>query len=260
MSTRALNAQPTLGKVAIAQLRMVALLQRREFVLLGVLAVASYALGLWGYAVMTPPDPSANTGTISIAYGVAPFTILLGALWPMSVWRLDDPARRGYFWSLPVAQPAHTLLRVAVGWAILMSVSLVLLLYAAALLIPGMLRFDQGGLSLEAAWLPFVAATLPYLLVSAFAVAFEHPVRVIIWIWVAIGILALAWEGGDRASMLLTTLLGGVRSFWIALTAHTFVPVDMMDYDGRWHVHYLGWLGGALILTVAAAFWKRDVS
>ena len=166
--------------VALAQVHMVARLLRREFIFLGVMVSGCAALVVWAYA-QGEINVGSGTEILPIFVPVAFPLTAIGFLWGLSVWRLDEPGRRGYFWSLPVAQPTHTLLRVAAGWVHLMWLCPAALIFMLLIALPAALRFEQLQLSFEAWWVPFVAATLPYLVVSAFAVAFDHPLRAIVF-------------------------------------------------------------------------------
>jgi hypothetical protein len=260
MSPRASNVAPTTGAVVAAQLRALSVLMRRELIVLGVLALATVGLVVWGYAQVDPADfDGSDPETVPIFYPVAPIIFLIAALWPFSVWRLDAPSQRGYFWSLPIGQPMHTLLRVAAGWLMLMGVCVACMLLALTLVTPGLLMYDGVELSFAAGWTPFVAATLIYFVLSPFAVAFDHPIRVIVLIAAAFGIAGIAVDGFDL-DRLGDVLIPVVESFWIAFAGPTFIPLDALDADGPVVGHYLLWLGIGLTATAAGAYWHRDAS
>jgi len=253
-----LNAAPALTSVAAAQLRALGVLMRREFVVLGGLALVATALVIWGYTRVDSADWGPDPEVVPVFFPVAPIIFLIAVLWPFSVWRLDAPSQRGYFSSLPVRQPTHALLRVAAGWVTLMGVCLASLLIALALGTPMLLMHEAAELSIELWWTPFVSATLIYGVLSAFAVAFEHPIRVVIWIAAALGVVGLIAEGFELGA--LADALGRVvLSFWVAFAGPTWIPLDALDYEGPIIGHYLLWLGIGLAATVVGARWHRDV-
>src|SRR5690606_25104250 len=110
------------GAVAAAQLRMVALLQRRDFLVFAGIGAVLVALSLYGLMEIAKNPPQRPPDELPLFEGLKGALLLVGLLWPLGVWRRDTPEQRGYFWSLPVARGPHTLLRVASGWLLLMAV------------------------------------------------------------------------------------------------------------------------------------------
>ena len=90
------------------------------------------------------------------------------------------------------------------------------LIFMLTIALPAALRFEQLQLSFEAWWVPFLAATLPYLLVTAFAVAFDHPLRAIVLTW--IGLMMVGFAGQIRgANPVATTVVRGMKSVHVRL-------------------------------------------
>jgi hypothetical protein len=261
MSTRALNAAPTPGAVALNQLRMVALLQRRDFLILGAIALGLIALAVYGY---TNGEMSVNMDggpeILPIFYPLTFPLLPLAALWPLGVWRRDDPSRRGYFWSMPTAQGPHTLMRVAAGWVTLMVVCAAVLLIGWGITMPATLRFEGVSIGYGGLWVPFVLTTLVYVVMSAFAVAFDHPILVVIGGWAAFLSVLLVTEisNADGVQQVLFEL---VNTFFVAVTLPALLGTDPSEggeFASRWSRYYLIWMGVALLLLVAGAFYRRD--
>jgi hypothetical protein len=259
MSSRALNPVPSWGVVARAQLRMVALLQRREFVILGLLCAALVAVSLWSYG--QPPPTWDDLNDIPPSLPVFPALGLplafIAAVWALSVWRSEDPTGRGYFWSLPVARSPHTLLRVAVGWTLLMGVCLVVMALWLGVTLPVDARYDQIRISLAYWWVPLVIPTLPYVFFSAMAVAFEHPLRFAGWVFAAAWVLLAIVDSGIASPVVATSANALVESIATALAAPVAAPYDGWELYQPWLPNYLGWLGLAVALLVAASFRRR---
>lgn len=259
MSTRALNPAPTAGAVLRAQVRMVALLQRRDFMIIGGIAAGLIALAFWGQTSVQVNGNSSNDAAIPIFAAVSLPLMLVGALWPIGVWRLDDPARRGYFWSMPVAQAPHTLLRVVAGWLLLECVCLAAMVLGPIITVPSLMRDAGMSLSLESLWVPLVMPTLPYLLVSALVIAFEHPIRLVAWFWASVLAAFVVTQIGD-SDVVEIWVARAVGSFVAAAFAPIMLPLDGMDLEGPWWPHFAGWFGAALVAVVLASYRRRDVS
>src|SRR5690606_8146175 len=126
-----------------------------------------------------------SPGELPIFAGLKYALLLVGALWPLGVWRRDTPEQRGYFWSLPVARGPHTLLRVASGWLLLMGVCVAAMVVGA--LVAQLYAMQLGAAVRLADWyVPLASATLGYLLISVLAVLVDSPVRWVVWILVAL--------------------------------------------------------------------------
>lgn len=252
MQNRTLNARPSWATMALAQLRMVGLLQRRDLLVLGAIVTALIGLSVWGYLRM--PDEYGSADTLAIFQGIAFPLALVGALWPLGVWRLESPDRRGYFWSLPVDRRQHTLLRVGVGWVILMVVSLSLMGLAVVAVAPAAIRYEELSLDLSLPWVALLTPTLGYLAVSAFAVAFESPVRAFAWTWMAVLGVFLAAEIGDLDGLgeWIEDVTG---SFFAALGGPNFAPRNAM---GTWARYYAIWFGLSAAALFAAVLRYQD--
>jgi hypothetical protein len=259
MSSRALNPTPSWGRTVEAQVRMVALLQRRDFLILGVVAAGLIGLALWGYTKLPATIDTDDLDILPVFPALAFPLAAIAALWPLGVWRRDEPGRRGYFWSLPVAQGPHTLLRVAAGWLLLMCVCVAVMALALGIVAPVAARYEEIELSFAAWWAPLVLPTLPYVLVSVLAVAFENPIRFVAWVVAAGFGAAMVIEVMDLQAA--ADLAGSVtESFGAALGAPVLTAFDEWNSEVRWAPHYLMWFGIGAVLLVLTAFWRREAS
>jgi hypothetical protein len=260
------------------QLRSVAAAVWRQAVL-GALLLACLSMLLLVHHARDPGRPS----DLQFAE-MAMIAVMAALAAPLAVWKGEEPARRGYFWALPVDRFRHTLMKVAAGWALLMAAVGAFLLWAA------LLAWTTGGeLSLGdtrvyvppragaagyvtqawpmASWMwivPFVAASAAYLLGSIVVLSTSRP-----WLWPA-GLLFLgmvlqlvdvSWAHGAANALVegrygMTVMVTGsgyeetvlVTAAGDRVRAGSFVPDA-----ARWAIAALLWVGVALAGVVAAA-------
>lgn len=238
-STLSIPVAPGWAGVAAGEIRAVGLMVRRELLAAGLLmaAVTVIAVTLW---------LSGNGGTDLNLVDMAFPAILLGVFAPMAVWKDEAPARRGYFWSMPVARGRYTLVRVSAGWAWLMALVAAYLAWAAgATLLTGG-EFLVGGewaqveiraelppeqrivpMSLgENPWMwlvPFAGATALYLAGSIVVVLSDHP-----WRWYAafavLSFVLLEVAVGARIRWLMEVLAAVVVGRFGLVTLLTGMP------------------------------------
>ena len=209
MTTTSLHPTPSSATVAAEQFRAVGIAIRKEaYLFLGALAVfAALAISAVVRAVMSHHDGSGMA--ISFGPGGAVPIMLVAILVPFAVWRSEDPARRAYHWSMPVARGPHTLIKLVSGWAWLMMASAVygLFIVMLATVIPT-IASNPIRLADTPAWewlLLFTGPTLAYLITSIAVIASNHAWR---WIggitfgyWILIAFLTIL-EMRDAAATL----------------------------------------------------------
>lgn len=225
MSETMLHPKPRWSAVAREQFRAVGLATRRDWLLFG--------LGLGGLTVLFAllyARARAEGGSFSFDFtpGVAIPLTVLGFIAPLSVWKAQEPSRRGYLWSLPPERGGHTLLRNFNGWVWFMALIAVYMLWAllmawatggdigisqSTVMLAELPRVDipseesiqrvravmgEDSNFLRLRWavpgwqwaVPFVAATAMYLLGSIIALASDHPMR---WLGgILVGLFLLA--------------------------------------------------------------------
>ena len=172
---------------------------------------------------------------------------LMGALLPVAVWNRDDRSGQGYLWTLPVDRRQHAFAKVFAGWVWLMAGIAAFALWrpvltlaaAGRMLPPETLHVLTSPLPatgpLDPAFLqalpwapgpliwlvPFTAATTTYLLISALVLGSRRPLRWVIGIALAYGILAVATDAAGAT----------VGAFWIA-----DAPINLVHWlvEGRY--------------------------
>lgn len=266
MSQPELNPAPSWRTLVPTQLRMLAQLQKRDFVVLGSIVAALVALAVWGIVRASPPTQP-STGTLMVLPILAIPFVVVAALWPLGVWRQDAPERRGYFWSLPVSRGPHTLVRVGAGWALLMIACLAVMLVAWVLLLGARIRFGPASLSPARWYVPLATATLAYVIVSALTVAFDGPVRVLVWTCVAVVGLRLV-AGLEKLETLRGAIHTVVASLGMALAGPLAPrgggPELVLDRElhtaglAAWGTNYLIWIALGLAALVLVAFRHRE--
>ncbi|HZG44469.1 MAG TPA: hypothetical protein VEY93_16070, partial [Longimicrobium sp.] len=217
---------------------------------------------------------------------VALMCALVGLFAPMAVWKGDGPARRGYFWSLPVDRSRHALVKVAAGWGWTMAVVGLLLLWAALLawMTGGELSLGDTRVPLRPysevprptpadhfvhpwpvdAWLwivPFTATTAAYLVGSAVALSTDHP-----WRWYAGFVLCWALLAAAGLHEELGQLMEGRYGWGVMVTgseweqARLTTPAGARVFAGRfvaapaqWSLATALWMALALSAVVFAA-------
>lgn len=250
MSSRSHERMPSWRTMALEQGRTLLLLQRRDFLIVGLLGASLVALAMWGtFSQEFTKEVVAPFGSLFLPL------IPVGALWPLGVWRHDGPSERGYFWSLPVARAPHTFLRVGIGWVQLMGICLGAMLVSVGMAALFASRIPQAELVFTLWYLPPAAATLAYLLVSVPAVLLDAPVRWVVWI---VATLLGVWvvSGATGMEGLQAVVFGLRRSLVKALSG----PMAGGVATGSWLTHYLGWFAAGLIGLAAGAFRHRDAS
>jgi hypothetical protein len=256
MSSRSSGRTPSWGAVALEQGRMLLLLQRRDFLIVGLIGVGLVALGLWGLMQIPGEEAISRGSTMHVLEALGPLFVPLipvGALWPLGVWRHDGPSQRGYFWSLPAARAPHTFLRVGLGWVLLMGVCLAAMLVSIGMAALFASRLPEAELSFAFWYLPLTAATLAYLLISVPVVLVDAPVRWVIWIVVALLGVRVVTAAVDMAA-LEAAVVGLARSLGTALAGPMTGEVPI----GSWLTHYVGWFAAGLIGLTAGAFRHPD--
>ena len=271
MTTTSLHPVPPRNIIVAEQFRSVGVAIRREgFLYLGALVVlAILAIGAVLRAIAMHKVGN-DMGVTFSTPGSIPM-VMLGLVAPFAVWRSEDPSRRAYHWSMPVARGPHTLIKITSGWAWLMIAVLCYLVFILLLatVIPAMAG-QPSRLGATPAWewvTLFSAPTVAYLLVSIVVVATDHSVR---WIggiyfgyWL---VIAFLWVFGLRdLSVGVHSITGGTYGLNAALfgsASHvsgnamsagmkpTMQELSMMT----WIVAMPLWIIGSTVAVIAASY------
>ena len=184
MTSITLHPAPRTRVIAVEQFRAVGLALRNEAIffvsslfIVGVILTA----GAVRFA-QTPHRPDAHMGFHYSAAGAIPM-FLVALLLPFGVWRSEDPARRAYHWSMPLARGPHTLMKVLSGWAWLMIGTMVFLAFVLGVgSLVRMITGDQAWQGTTPAWewrVAFTSPTMGYRLTSISVIGSDHP-----WRWI----------------------------------------------------------------------------
>lgn len=267
MSQPDLSPAPAWRTVWPTQLRMLSQLQKRDFVVLGIIVAVLSALAIYGIFRTQPPTNRSTETVMMFALLTIPFA-LVGAFWPLGVWRKESPERRGYFWSLPVPRGSHTLVRVGAGWVTLMAACIVMMVVTWVLLLVAELRLGSANLSFARWFVPLATATLAYLLISSLTVLLDSPVRTLAWI--AVAILGLRIVGKVLMIKALAVPIDTLSSSLGKALAGPLAPHEggpELAFNGSpytasfatWGAHYLPWLAFAAAAIVLASFRYREI-
>lgn len=266
-----MHPTPSPRVVAIEQFRAVWLALRTEayfFIgalsLLGVVVIANQIRTTHTHGAGTP---------LGFTYGAAGAipVFVMALLIPFAVWRAEDPSRRAYHWTMPVARGPHTIMKFLSGWAWLMIATVVYLLFIVALAtILSMITGEHNDVASGPVWewiLAFTATTLAYLLTSIAVIGSDHAWR---WIgglflgyWVLIGVLTSF--GMPDASIALRTIWEGAYGLKTALfgiasgSVRHFPGQHMSDLSmSAWLVAMPLWIIASAIAVTFASYRHRE--
>jgi hypothetical protein len=241
------------------QLRTVGASVRAELVVAGVAMTGVTLLLLW-YALR---GEHTNFLMVDMTGPVVVFALFA----PLGVWKGESPSGRGYLWTLPVARPRHTLVKVLGGWGWLMAAVAAYLAWGV-----GVAMLTGGGLfvggdhaqevtrhhlpserrvaelSLQAwMWLvPFTGATVTYLIGSAVAIWSDRPWR---WFATTAFVFVVVAQVVDAAFGTVDPTSSAVMSGRYGLLS----VITGMPSASIWAGATLVWLGFALVAVLAAA-------
>jgi hypothetical protein len=271
--------------VAAEQHRIAALTLRWPFVLALVALTAMTTIGLLANRRQADPDV-VDWVPVLMLPGIA---VVLAIAFAM--WRDDGGTRRGYHLAMPVGRVRHQLLRSFSGWPWAMAVMLVAFLWSWTVAAAtggeaGLYRYigvklhnPEAGITpaiveaLEAtrgvtmtapAWqwiVPFVVATLVYLIGSALAIAAVHPARWIVTILLGLYLLISiaevtegAGRGASRVHELITAPVEARYGVWTLLTGMT--PETVVEAQGeRGIVRLTQWQPSVSAWLASLALW-----
>lgn len=259
---------PRWPRVAAEEIRAVGLMVQRELLVAGLLMAAVTVVAL---AVRLSGNGGTDLNLVDMAFPA----ILLGIFAPMAVWKDEAPARRAYFWSMPLDRGGYTLVRVFAGWSWLMLLVAAYLAWAAGTTLLTGGEFLVGGewaqveiraelppeqrivpMSLAGnpwMWLvPFAGATALYVVGSIVIVLSDHP-----WRWYA---------GFAVVSFVLLELAMAARIRWLmevlaAVVVGRFGLVTLltgMPSAEAWAPTALLWTALALAGLLVAAHRHRE--
>lgn len=276
MTSTSLHPTPSPRDVAREQFRAVGLALRTEaiffvaaLVFFGVLIIVAAVRFAHG-----DRSPNAHMGFRYDSSGAIPM-FLIGLLIPFGVWRSEDPARRSYHWSMPVARGPHTVAKLVSGWAWLMIATMLYLLFIIAVAYAvSMITGDQPWQRATPGWewaVAFTAPTLGYLLTSITVIGSDHPWRWIGGILIGYGVLmavlkSFGMEDFARALKTITdgrfglnaALFGavtqGARGITVGVTRETMATMRM----GTWMVAMPLWIIGSAIAVTVASYRHRE--
>ena len=179
---------PVPWRVVVAeQLRATGLHLRSAAALLllayGVLAASMIYLAL----DVQKTNTSHEFQAVSFSYspGMTFALLAIAFIIPLIIWQDEDPPRRAYHWSMPVARSAHTMAKAIAGWcwmtfAVAASLLGLLGLVSMTELLTGLPQYAAHH---QAWWewlIPFTSLTVAYTFASAAAIGTRRP---IVWLF-----------------------------------------------------------------------------
>jgi hypothetical protein len=208
------------------------------------------------------------------AEGVIPIFVV-ALLIPFGVWRAEDPSRRAYHWSMPVARGPHTIAKLLSGWLWVMIAVTVYLLCIIAIghILPAITgEAARPGVTPGWEWVAaFTAATLGYLLTSIAVIGSNHPWRWIGGLVIGYSVLVAVLNafGMPEAGRMLQTISDGAYGFKAALVGATQdgprgVSVGMTRESMRalrfstWLIAMPLWIIGSGIAVAIASYRHRE--
>jgi hypothetical protein len=276
MTSTSLHPTPSSRAVAVEQFRAVGLALRTEAILFvsALLVLSGIIIANAIRFVQTHPEGQLQMGFTYRAEGVIPI-FLVALLIPFGVWRSEDPSRRAYHWSMPVARGPHTIVKLLSGWLWMMIAVAVYLLCIIMLgrIIPAIVgEAARPGVTPGWEWVAaFTAATLGYLLTSIAVIASNHPWRWIGGLVIGYGVLVAVLNafGMQEAGRALQTISDGAYGFNAALVGATQdgprgVSVGMTRETMRalrfstWLVAMPLWIIGSGIAVTIASYRHRE--
>jgi hypothetical protein len=288
MTTTTLHPLPASAAVFIEQIRATGLAIRREAAVAGGLLLAVMLVVLTSHLLGGGARFDFNVSELSVP------AVTLGFFLPLAIWKSEEPSRRAYLWTLPVARSRVTLAKVLGGWLWYMGLVAGYLAWgvALALLTGGLVGVEETrmlvggvieGIRPDAAdffvhrvesppwmWLvPFAGATVTYLFGSALVLTSDHP-----WLWygglvftyLLLVALAQAGQAGELGRVLasvtdgrygLEVLLSGVANQEATVSAPSGrVGTLVVDVPilGRWATATAIWGSVSLAALLGAAF------
>ncbi len=276
-ATMARPAKP--AAVAEAQLCAAGLAVRPALLVGGGIVVAVTLISL--LQVMGIGAARAHRGSFSFAPVDTWPLVLVGLFFPLAVWRGDGPSSRDYHRSMPVGERFHSLTRVIAGWVWLMAALAGFILWGWMLnrLAGGAFGVERavqittsGGVRVRSevvtpfplwTWLiPFVHATVAYLLGSLVALRADRPWMVFGGIILSYGLLVSLLQAVGAQT--LGNALGSIWSGRYGLRAALAFPRQgpgLALFPARqwtagdtftWLAAAVAW-GGAAVVAVAAS-------
>lgn len=272
MASTLLHPTPSSRTVATEQFRAVGLALRTEaiffisaLIVLGAVVIAS--------AIRFAHTPQAAGSHMGFTYGAggAIPIFLMALLIPFGVWRAEDPSRRAYHWSMPIARGPHTVMKLLSGWAWLMIATAVYLLFIIILatMIPS-ITGEPIRLSETPGWewiIAFTATTLGYLLTSIAVVGSDHAWRWIAGLFFGYGVLIGIFNalGIHDATRVLDTISNGTYGLNAALFGKTGYTQGHIAGEAmqrlsmsNWVVAMPLWIIGSGIAVTIASYRHRE--
>jgi hypothetical protein len=283
--TTAVLRSPSLASVVSEQLRASGLRLRRE-------AVAA-ALIVGGLFVLTLIDLLLRGGirSLGLAGGSVDFNPemleaklmfpALGLLLPLALWRGEALFENAPLLSLPVERRRHLLIKVFAGWCWLLATMAALLaaLAALALLTGGSIQIDEmrtvvttsaGGepVLAEMRWttrpwqwlVPPLAASVAYLLASAFRIGVRYPWRWSVGVLLGGALLAAVGPNDSFVDHALDQLTGeiGLQLLLNGILSNNLPNVWPEPSFLVWAKAFAAWAAGATGLVWLAASRHKD--
>jgi hypothetical protein len=276
MTSTSLHPTPSSRTVATEQFRAVGLALRTEAIFF-VAALIVFGVIITAAAVRFAHgdhSPSAHMGFRYESSGAIPM-FLVGLLIPFGVWRSEDPARRSYHWSMPVARGPHTVMKLLSGWAWLMIATILYLLFIITVAYSvSMITGGEAWQRPTPAWewaVAFTAPTLGYLLTSIVVIGSDHPWRWIGGILIGYGVLLAVLKSfgmedfaralntiSDGRYGLNAALFGAVTDGALGTTVGVTREIMTAMRMGTWMIAMPLWIIGSAIAVTVASYRHRE--
>jgi len=276
MTSISLHPTPSSRAVAVEQFRAVGLALKTEAILFisALVVLGGIIIANAVRIVQAHSAGSVHLGFTYRAEGVIPIFVV-ALLIPFGVWRAEDPSRRAYHWSMPVARGPHTIAKLLSGWLWVMIAVTVYLLCIIAIghILPAITgEAARPGVTPGWEWVAaFTAATLGYLLTSIAVIGSNHPWRWIAGLVIGYSVLVAVLNafGMPEAGRMLQTISDGAYGFKAALVGATQdgprgVSVGMTRESMRalrfstWLIAMPLWIIGSGIAVAIASYRHRE--
>src|SRR5665213_335684 len=262
MTSTTLHPTPEPRTVAAEQFRAVGIAIRTEayFYLGALLVLAILIFASTIRMVHMHPSSGGRSGFVYGAAGAVPI-FAMAFLIPFGVWRSEDPSRRAYHWTMPVARGPHTIVKFLCGWAWLMIATSVYLIFVVGLAVGiSLITGDPNRVAAGAGWewiLAFTATTLGYLLTSIPVIGSDHA-----WRWIGGLFLAFWVLIGVSASFGLPDMSIALRSIWDGSYGLKAAVFGLERWGGptmsAWLVAMPLWIIGSAIAVTLVSYRHRE--